>query len=122
MPRFATLFCLLALAALGLPPFGVFSGLMGMVLNPGLTLPGSFAVVALVWLAASWYFLDLMQRLLFGRPPADLRYEDVRETELAALTIVLVLLAVLGVTPSRWFDAGTTAAPSPSSLESVWNR
>ena len=123
MPRFATLFCLLALAALGLPPFGVFSGFMGMVLNPAVTLPGSFALVALVWLAASWYFLDLMQRLLFGRPQPDLRYEDVRETELVALTIVLVLLVVLGVTPSRWFDAGTTTAPSPPSLESsAWNR
>ena len=123
MPRFASLFSLLALAALGFPPFGLFSGFMGMVLHPDLTLPGSFAVVALVWLAASWYFLDLMQRLLFGKPRSDLRYEDVRETELASLTLVLVLLAVLGLIPSKWFDAGTTAVPLPPSLEpSAWNR
>lgn len=123
MPRFAGLFSLLALAGLGFPPFGLFSGFMGMVLHPGVTLPGSFAVVALVWLAASWYFLDLMQRLLFGKLRVDLRYEDVRETEVASLTLVLVLLAILGVIPSKWFDAGATAAPGPVSLESsAWNR
>jgi NADH-quinone oxidoreductase subunit M len=123
MPRFASLFSLLALAALGFPPFGLFSGFMGMVLHPDLTLPRSFALVALVWLAASWYFLDLMQRLLFGKPRTDLRYEDVRQTELASLTLVLVLLAILGVIPSNWFDAGTAAAPLPSSLDSsAWNR
>jgi NADH-quinone oxidoreductase subunit M len=122
MPRFASLFSLLALAALGFPPFGVFSGFMGMVLHPDVRLPGSFAVVALVWLAASWYFLDLMQRLLFGRPRPDLQYKDVRETELASLALVLVLLAILGVIPSTWFDAGTAAAPfSPSLESSAWN-
>ncbi|MEX5214527.1 MAG: hypothetical protein NW703_10225 [Nitrospiraceae bacterium] len=122
MPRFAGLFSLLALAALGFPPFGVFSGFMGMMLHPDLALPGSFVVVALVWLAASWYFLDLMQRLIFGRPRPDLHYEDVRGPEAAALALVLVLLAVLGVMPSRWFDTGT--APdrfSPSLESSAWN-
>lgn len=123
MPRFAGLFSLLALAALGFPPFGVFSGFIGMVLHPDVKLPGSFAMVALAWLAASWYFLDLMQRLLFGKSRTDLRYKDVRETESAALALLLVLLAVLGVMPSKWFDAGTTAVPVPPSLESsAWNR
>ena len=34
MPRFSTLLALLALAALGMPPFGVFTGLVGMLLSP----------------------------------------------------------------------------------------
>src|SRR5262249_28590607 len=64
MPRFAVLFALLTLAALGLPPFGVFAGFMGLLLTPGLPLSGALAVVVLVWLSASWYLLDLLQRLL----------------------------------------------------------
>lgn len=123
MPRLAVLFSLLAVAALGLPPFGVFSGFMGLLLTPDLRLPGSFAVVALVWLAASWYYLEFMRRLLFGPTRADLRYEDVRETEVASMTIVLVLLAILGILPSRWFDAGSTARPVVPTLESsIWKR
>ena len=122
MPRFAGLFSLLALAALGFPPFGVFSGFIGMVLHPDVKLPGSFALVALAWLAASWYFLDLMQRLLFGKPRTDLRYKDVRETESAALALLLVLLAVLGVMPSKWFDAGTTAVIAPADQQRLFFR
>ncbi len=123
MPRFAMLFSLLALAALGFPPFGVFSGFMGMVLVPTSPLPVSFAVVAFAWLAVSWYVLELKRRLLFGRPRPDLRYEDLRDGELAAMTIVLVVVTALGIMPSRWFDAGAASAPSRASVEtSAWNR
>ena len=37
MPQFAVLFSLLALAAMGLPPFGVFAGFMGLLLAASLT-------------------------------------------------------------------------------------
>ena len=42
MPRFSTLLALLALAALGMPPFGVYSGLMGMLLSPEFSPSGPF--------------------------------------------------------------------------------
>ena len=41
MPRYAVLFSLLALAAMGLPPFGVFAGFMGLLLTSPLTSPSA---------------------------------------------------------------------------------
>jgi len=38
------------------------------------------------------------------------RHEDVRQYELASLAIVLVLLVILGVMPSRFFDIGAISA------------
>lgn len=106
MPRFAVLFALLALAALGLPPFGVFSGFMGMLLAPSLRLSWALLGIAIAWLTASWYFLDVAQRLLFGRHRPDLRYEDLRKVEMVSLLMIVLLLAALGVVPSRVFEAG----------------
>ncbi|MFO0775200.1 MAG: proton-conducting transporter membrane subunit [Nitrospiraceae bacterium] len=122
MPRFAVLFSLLALAALGMPPFGVFSGFMGMVLSPDFRLPASFFIVILVWLSASWYYLEVMRRLLFGPTRPEHRYEDMRETEVAALSMLLVLLVLLGTLPSRWFDGGgATRTPRPLVETTQWH-
>jgi NADH-quinone oxidoreductase subunit M len=124
MPRFATLLSLLALAALGLPPFGVFSGFMGLLLSVSLPPTTAIAVVILAWLIASWYLLDLMQRLLFGRHRPDLRYEDLRRSEFASLLVILSILGVLGLAPARFFDSsGTPPVPPQSAKESTaWIR
>jgi NADH-quinone oxidoreductase subunit M len=111
MPRFAVALVLLTVAALGLPPFGVFSGFIGMLLAPSLALSGAVAVVLIVWLCASWYFVDLAHGLLFGRQRPERQHEDLRPPELASLAIVLVLLVALGVMPSRFFD------PEPANLQ-----
>ncbi|MER3424289.1 MAG: hypothetical protein C4293_14775, partial [Nitrospiraceae bacterium] len=113
MPRFAVLLSLLALAALGLPPFGVFSGFIGMMLAPSFTWSAAVIVIILAWLSASWYMFDLTQGLLFGRQQTGRRHEDLRNPELLSLVIVLVLLIALGVMPSRLFDLGP-ADPQPT--------
>jgi NADH-quinone oxidoreductase subunit M len=113
MPRFAVALSLLTVAALGLPPFGVFSGFIGLLLAPSLTLSGGLAVILIVWLCASWYFLDLAHGLLFGRQRHERHHEDLRASELASLAIVLLLLVALGVMPSRLFD------PEPANLKST---
>ncbi|MBI4002486.1 MAG: hypothetical protein HY348_11970, partial [Nitrospira defluvii] len=92
MPRFSTLLALLALAALGMPPFGVFSGFVGMLLSPEFAPSGPFFLIMVVWLSASWYFTELVQLLVFGQPRSDLRYEDLHRTEFASLLMVLLLL------------------------------
>jgi len=122
MPRFAVLFALLILAALGLPPFGVFAGFMGLLLTPGLPLSGALAVIVLVWLSASWYLLDLLQRLLFGRHRPDLRYEDLRRTEFAALLALVLLLGAMGLAPAHVFQPGTPAPPAQVAGGPAWNR
>ena len=103
MPRLATLLSLLTLAALGMPPFGVFAGFLGLLLHPALPLSGALGIVLLGWLVSSYYFLELMQRLLFGRHRPDLRYEDLRRSEFASLLILVLLLTVLGLAPTSLF-------------------
>jgi NADH-quinone oxidoreductase subunit M len=117
MPRFAIAVSLLALAALGLPPFGVFSGFMGLLLAPSFTWSGWLIVVIIAWLCASWYLFELVQGLLFGRRQTARRHEDLRDPELASLTIVLVLLVALGVLPSRLFDLGPIHEPRTAVME-----
>lgn len=114
MPRFSTLLALLALAALGMPPFGVFAGFMGMMLSPGFAPTAGFAVVLLVWLSGSWYWIDLLQQVIFGRPRPDLRYEDLRRTESAALVIIVLLLLALGIASPQFLQPG--AAPLPDAV------
>jgi len=54
MPKFAVLVSLLALAAMGLPPFGVFAGfMMGMLHTSALTSSSALLVIGIAWLSAS---------------------------------------------------------------------
>ena len=107
MPRFAVALSLVALAALGLPPFAVFSGFLGMVLAPALQNAGAFSagltVILIAWLAASRYFFGLAQTLLFGHQRPESGHHDLRAPELASLAIMLALLAALGVMPVGFF-------------------
>lgn len=122
MPRFAVVLSLLALAALGLPPFGVFAGFLGMLLAPSFTWSAGLLIILLAWLAASWYIFELVQGLLFGRPQAQRRHEDLADPEFAALAMILVLLVTLGVLPSRFFDVGTANQRTVVMEPRAWNK
>jgi NADH-quinone oxidoreductase subunit M len=104
MPRLATLLALLVMGAAGLPPFGLFSGYIALLLDPviNLTVGTSMglAVMVFAWFAASWYLFRLMQRLLFGPYRADLLYQDLSRAEAAPLVVVLVLLLAAGIFPN----------------------
>ncbi|MBI3622131.1 MAG: hypothetical protein HY208_08100 [Nitrospirae bacterium] len=98
MPRFALLLSLLIMAGVGLPPFGLFFGFLGLLLHPGVaTFAGDLLIVLLTWFGASWYLFNMLQRLLFGPPRADLIYDDLRPTEIASLVLVLVALIGVGI-------------------------
>jgi NADH-quinone oxidoreductase subunit M len=123
MPQFAVLFSLLALAAMGLPPFGVFAGFLGMLLTASLTSSVALLVMMVAWLAASWYILDMVQRLLFGRERSDLCYEDLRRPEFASLLIVVLIVIALGVAPVSLFGMEYQPPRAGAIMESVtWNR
>lgn len=114
MPRFATVLALLVMAAVGLPPFGLFSGYLALLLDPLMTVSyGSstgLTVILLAWFTASWYFYRLMQRVLFGPHRRDLPYDDLRPAEIAPMVAVLLLLLALGVAPHDLVDAVDTDA------------
>jgi NADH-quinone oxidoreductase subunit M len=123
MPQFAVLFSLLALAAMGLPPFGVFAGFMGLLLSSSLTLSAAQLVIVIAWLAASWYILDMVQRLLFGRERSDLRYEDLRRFEFASLLMIVLIVIALGITPASLFGAENPTPRAGTVMKIVsWNK
>ena len=74
-----------------------------------------------VWLSASWYFMEWSNSWSSAADEPDLRYEDLRQTEFASLMIVLVLLLALGTAPSRLFQSNVTTPPSPVAIkEGTW--
>lgn len=92
MPRFATCMGLLVMAAVGLPPFGLFVGYLGILLSPSTGISYGVIVIIATWFAACWYMFKLMQHLLFGPHRKDLCYEDLRPMEIAVFALVIVLL------------------------------
>ncbi len=123
MPKYAVLLSLLGLAAMGIPPFGVFAGFMGLLLTtPPSSTIGLFIALA-AWLAASWYIMQMVQQLLFGARRPDLRYADLRHPEFASLMIVVLALLALGLAPTSLFAPGQTSDKAAAMERSfIWNR
>jgi len=104
MPRFATLVAFLVMAAVGLPPFGLSSGYLGMLLHPSTQISWELSIILLAWFAASVYLFRMMQRLLGGPHRTDIPYEDLRPGEIASLVILLLSLLAVGFLPYGFFD------------------
>ena len=123
MPKYAVLLSLLGLAAMGIPPFGVFAGFMGLLLTapPSSTIGLFIALTA--WLAASWYIMQLVQQLLFGARRPDLRYADLRHPEFTSLLIVVLTLLTLGLAPTGLYTSKQTPDKTAAMEQSLtWNR
>lgn len=122
MPQYAVLLSLLALAAMGLPPFGVFAGFMGLLLSSPFPSTLGLFITLLAWLAASWYIMRMVQQLLFGTRRPDLRYTDVLTTELASLLILVLALLALGLAPTSLFASDQIMRPTGALVDShTWN-
>jgi NADH:ubiquinone oxidoreductase subunit 5 (subunit L)/multisubunit Na+/H+ antiporter MnhA subunit len=122
MPRFAVVLSLLIMAAVGLPPFGLFFGNVEMLLRASLTLSWSLAIVALTWFLASCYLFRMLQRLLFGAHRADLRYQDLNANELVYFAVMIALLLVLGAATGN-FPAQTLMSGQRITMEMMpWRK
>ena len=127
MPRFAVLLALLVMAAMGLPPFGLFAGFTAMLLYPygalAAGMSADLAVIAGVWFAASWYLFKLMQRFLFGQPRANILHQDLKGKEVALLVVVVTLLVALGAVPLALWKPAAPADLHRVAMETVsWHR
>jgi NADH-quinone oxidoreductase subunit M len=100
MPRFAVLLSLIALAVMGLPPFGVYAGFIGLAFASPIVSWVAFSAVLIAWLTSSWYILDTVQSLLFGRQRTDLRHQDLVHFEFVALAAIVVIVLSLGIVPA----------------------
>lgn len=120
MPRYAVLLSLLALAAMGLPPFGLFAGLIGLLLSSAVPFSIAIVIIVAAWLAASLYIMGMVQQWLFGTQRSDLRYTDLLHNELASLTILVVVLLALGVIPAHLFETDKLTATVTEAF--TWNK
>lgn len=100
MPQFAVLLTLVALAAMGMPPFGVFAGFVGTLLTTTLATYIPLIFILLAWLSASWYIMSMVQKVLFGQKPLEIRRIELHRSEFASLLIVVLISVALGVLPS----------------------
>jgi NADH-quinone oxidoreductase subunit L len=105
MPRFAAVFSLFVMAAVGLPPFALFFGHIEMLLQRSLANAPGLLIILTMWFLASWYLFRMMQRLLFGPQRVDMRYEDLRSGEVVYFAAILVILAILGLTPPAMLES-----------------
>lgn len=108
MPKFSLCMGLLVMAAVGLPPFGLFFGYLGILLSPSTGISYDLFVVIATWFVACWYLFKLMQNLLFGPCRNDLRYEDLRPVEITVFALVIVLLVIPSVIPHDWLNTAVT--------------
>ncbi len=123
MPRYAVLASLLALAAMGLPPFGLFAGFMGLLLSSAVLYSLAILIMVAAWLAASWYIMGMVQQWLFGTTRSDLRYTDLLHSELASLAMLVVVLLALGVIPATFFGSDSIVTASSVITGSFsWNK
>lgn len=102
MPALAVCMMLLVMAAVGLPPFGLFFGYLGMLTAAPEAVSLSSGVVFGAWFASSWYLFRLMQRLLFGPARADFVYDDLSAGETTALVAVIGALVLFSAVPQDW--------------------
>ncbi len=123
MPQYAVLLSLTALAAMGLPPFGVFAGFTGLLLISTHPTTIGLGLALLAWLSASWYLMQMVQQLLFGPRRPDIRYTELLPTETAALAIVVCALLILGLAPADLFTFGQPAQTTGAFTHVLtWNR
>lgn len=123
MPIYGVLLSLLGLAAMGLPPFGVFTGFMGLLLHSPIPSLLGLLIFLSAWLAPSWYIMNAVQRLLFGSQRSDIRHRDVVPAEWGALAFTILVLVVLGLAPNGWFASATATEPADALSRGItWHR
>jgi len=122
LPRTASYFVIASLAMIGLP---LLSGFIGEFVILSSTFSGvsrGAAVVAAIGVILSAaYMLWLIQRLFYGplssmsesKPASDLSFG-----ELAALTPLVLLMIVMGVSPNLWFNTIQTG-PHPPGTQAI---
>jgi NADH-quinone oxidoreductase subunit M len=108
MPTFAALAYILSLAAMGLPPFGPFTGFVNQAITLPLAAWGGLGIVLVVWLVASWYVIGMIHRVLFGPDRPELAQTDLVPQEMISLSTYVLLLTLVGLLPTGLF-----AGPEP---------
>jgi NADH-quinone oxidoreductase subunit M len=117
LPRAATYFVLATLAMIGLP---MLSGFVGEFVILSSTFSGvsrGWAIAAAVGvILGAAYMLLLVQRLFYGTESplvSETSPADLRLSELAVLTPLVLLTLVMGLSPAIWFNQIQTGVHPP---------
>ena len=123
LPRAATYFVIATLAMIGLP---MLSGFVGEFIIFSSTFTGvsrGWAVAAALGVILSAaYMLSLVQRLFYGPESASSASHsapDLRFGELAVLTPLVVLMLVMGLSPSLWLNSIQTQPQPPANKQVI---
>lgn len=108
MPRFALCMALLVMAAVGLPPFGLFFGYLGILFSTPTDISFDLVVVIITWFIACWHLFKLMQQLLFGPYRKDIHYDDLRPAEITTFVFVISLLLISSGISQNWLSSVIT--------------
>ncbi len=123
LPRTASYFVIASLTMIGLPLLSGFVGEFVILSNTFTDVSKGWAVVAaLGTILSAAYMLSLVQRLFYGpestmatsKAAADLRF-----SELAALTPLVLLMLVMGVAPAFWFRTMEGGMRPPQTTQEV---
>jgi NADH-quinone oxidoreductase subunit M len=117
LPRTVTIFVIATLAMIGLPMLSGFIGEFVILSSTfALVSRGAAIAAALGVILGAAYMLSLVQRLFYGPESALISSKpahDLRFGELAILTPLVVLMLVMGLTPSLWLNSIQTGVHPP---------
>lgn len=105
MPHYTLWMVFLIMAAVGLPPFGLFFDYLGILLSPSTGISFGLIVIIATWFVSCWYMFKLMQQLLFGPYRKDISYEDLRPAETMVFVFVFALLIFFNGMSQDWLNA-----------------
>jgi hydrogenase-4 component F len=99
MPCTGALFAAGLLALIGLPPFGFFIAEVALI-RAGFVMhhPWLMGVTILLLLVTFVSFINHLNKMLYGAPPADVAMGETRRWRIAPMMLCPVVLVVLGLT------------------------
>ncbi|MGE5343423.1 MAG: NADH-quinone oxidoreductase subunit M [Candidatus Omnitrophota bacterium] len=108
-PRISAFILFFALASLGLPGIGNFIGEF-LILFGSYSISATLTAIAAIGLVvATIYSLSLLQRAVYGVPPAGMHVSDLSARETLILALAVIFLLGLGIYPRPVLDVSEPA-------------
>ena len=118
-PRLGAVAIVFAMATLGLPGLGNFTGEFMTLLGTFQTYPVAAGIAAIGAVLAAAYSLRVVQRVFFGPKPEGARAWDGTPTQLALCAGLIAVLVWLGAYPKPFLDTAWQAGAAKMSISAL---